>query len=132
MVDECDPPILFTAEPLYKYLTDECSVDNTVLLQGCESVVRRFYRKNGVTPSQWLELFAAPLEKIRALKGGHDLNDHEASEIWKLTWGSNINAAEYQLMMLYKDRELKKSEWDKTKDFLIGSVQTWRNVRRVR
>ena len=68
-----DPPILFTAEPLYKYLTDECSVDNTVLLQGCESVIRRFYRKNGVTPSQWLELFAAPLEEIRALKGSHDL-----------------------------------------------------------
>ena len=45
-----DPPILFTAEPLYKYLTDECSVDNTVLLRGCESVIRRFYRKNGVTP----------------------------------------------------------------------------------
>ena len=28
-----DPPILFTAEPLYKYLTGECAVDNTVLLQ---------------------------------------------------------------------------------------------------
>ena len=119
-----DEPILFTAEPLYKYLEDECSVDNTVLLQGCESVVRRYYRKNGVTPAQWLESYAAPLEEIRALRGGTDLTPDQASELWKLTWGSNINAAEYQLMMLYKDRELKPSEWKKIQDFAKGEFDT--------
>ena len=77
--------ILFTAPPLYKYLTDNCAVNNDALIQTLEATIKRLYRKNGVTLSKWLEQFASHLEELRELAGGTDPTDEEAKDLWKLT-----------------------------------------------
>ena len=67
-------PILFPAPPLYQYLTDNCAVNNDVLIQTVEATIKRLYRKNGVTLSKWLEQYASHLEELRELSGGTNHN----------------------------------------------------------
>ena len=113
-------PILFTALPLYEYLTDNCAVNNDVLIQTVEATIKRLYRKNGVTLSKWLEQYASHLEELRELSGGNNLTDEQAKDLWKLTWGKNVNGAEFQLMQSYKDIKSSDHDWSRIKNFAAG------------
>ena len=104
-------PILFTARPLYKYLEGSCAVNNDVLIQTLEDTIKRLYRKNGVTLSKWLEQYASHLEELRELSGGNNLTEEQAKDLWKLTWGKNVNGAEFQLMQSYKDIKSSDHDW---------------------
>ena len=115
-----DDPILFTALPLYKYLQDHCAVNNDVLIQGLEASIKRLYRKNGVSLSKWLEEYSSHLEELRELNGATDLSEAAAKDLWKLTWGKNVNGDEFQLMVAYKDVKSTATNWKKIKDFASG------------
>ena len=117
---QAQDPILFTALPLYDYLKDNCSVNNDVLIQALEATIKRLYRKNGVPLSKWLEQYASHLEELRELSGGADLTDEAAKDLWKLTWGKNVNSTEFQLMVSYKDVKSNTHEWDRIKHFATG------------
>ena len=95
---------LFTATPLIAYLREKCSIENQTLIKQLELAIRQLHRYNGETPADWLDRFAAPLAELRDLKGGQELTEDEAKDLWKETWGRNINSDEHMVMTTYKDK----------------------------
>ena len=110
---------LFTALPLIKYLREECSVENQVLIDQVKADIKKLHRYSGEAASDWLDRYMAPLAELKELQGGNDLTDEEAKALWKETWGRNINTSEHSVITAYKHK-LSDAKWESIKEYAEG------------
>ena len=59
-----NPTLPLTAQPMYNYIKDNCTVENKVLVEQLKSDIKRMYRKVGVTLYEWYKQFTPYLDEL--------------------------------------------------------------------
>ena len=118
---------LFTAQVLYGYLENSCSVDNIKLIEGHRAVIKKIHRKARETPLVYLRRYFPFIHEINQLTD-RPLSDEEEGALWKETWGENINMDETILLNVLSttinSKLFDSKKWTKIKNYREGKFDT--------
>ena len=119
-----ETPRIFTADTLYHYMIDKCSVDNEDLIRLYKTNLEKLFRKNKVTPLQWLRQYEPLVHELSNLKQA-PLSKTEEQKLWKTSWGRNLNLNETTLLFNLKDiYNFPAAKWKKIVRFRDGEFDT--------
>ena len=121
---EGESPRIFTADTLYDYLKEKCSVDNEDLIRLYKTNLEKLYRKNKVTPLQWLRQYEPLVHELNNLKGTA-LSKTDEQKLWKKSWGRNLTLNETTLLFNLKDiYNFPANKWKRIARFRDGEFDT--------
>ena len=123
-LNEGETPRIFTADALYHYLVDKCSVDNEDLIRLYKTKLEKLYRKNKVTPLQWLRQYDPLVHELKTIQGV-PLSQTDEKKLWKKSWGRNLTLNETTLLFTLKDiYNFPAAKWSKIVRFRDGEFDT--------
>ena len=122
--DDADPEIFTADSTLYRYLLNECSVDNEDLIRGLKNSVEKLVRKRKLTPLRWLREIVPKIQEINDLSTV-PLTQAEETKLWKKTWGKNLNVEEIQALLTWKEiNDYPDDKWNQIRRFRDGDFDT--------